>query len=119
LRNVFTAYATITVIAIVANAASALWNVTRATFIVDNMAEVGVPEPWLPWLAALKTAGAAGLLLGLLGVPYIGTAAAVGLVLYYIGAVAVHFPRRAYRLIPFPAAYLGLAGAALVLTVVR
>ena len=37
------------------------------------MARAGVPELWLTTLGALKTAGAVGLLLGLVGVPLIGT----------------------------------------------
>ncbi|QKV97017.1 DoxX family protein [Streptomyces sp. NA02950] len=113
----FTGYTIITVIAIVANAASAIANFTRVKVILANMAELGIPQSWLPWLGALKTAGAAGLLLGLLGVRSIGVAAAAGLVLYYLGAVAAHFPRRVYRLLPFPGGYLALAVAALVLAV--
>jgi hypothetical protein len=41
-------------------------------------------------LGALKLAGAAGLLVGLAGLPAIGIAAATGLVLYFIGAVIAH-----------------------------
>jgi DoxX-like family len=39
---------------------------------------------------ALKTAGAAGLLLGLIGVPVIGTAAAIGLILFFVCAIYTH-----------------------------
>jgi hypothetical protein len=41
-------------------------------------------------LGVLKTAGAVGLLLGLVGVPLLGTAAAIGLVLYFLGALTAH-----------------------------
>jgi uncharacterized membrane protein YjjP (DUF1212 family) len=80
---------------------------------------VGLPQTWLPWLATLKAAGAAGLLLGLLGVPVIGAAAATGLVLFFVGAIAAHIRARVHHNILFPACYLGLAVASLALAVVR
>lgn len=40
-------------------------------------------------MGLLKAAGAGGLLLGLTGVPLIGTAAAIGLTLF-VGAVVTH-----------------------------
>ena len=70
-------------------------------------------------LGALKAAGAAGLLLGLLGVRFIGVAAAAGLVLFFIGAVAAHIRARVYHNIAFPGGYLGLAAASLVLAAAR
>jgi uncharacterized membrane protein len=55
------------------------------------MARAGVPESWLTFpIGTLKTAGAAGLLLGVAGVPLIGTAAAIGLVLFFTCAVYTH-----------------------------
>lgn len=77
----FTAYVIITVLTIVANAGIAVADLARAEFVLANSAEVGLLQSWLPWLAALKAAGAAGLLLGLLGVEVVGVAAATGLVL--------------------------------------
>jgi len=50
---------------------------------------VGVPMKWLPWLAACEFAGAGGLLLGLAWPPP-GIAAAVGVVVYFVGAVVAH-----------------------------
>jgi hypothetical protein len=67
----------------------------------------------------LQAAGAAGLLAGLLGVPLIGVAAAVGLVLFFIGAVVIHLRARAYRSLPSPAFFLALAIATLAVTVLR
>jgi hypothetical protein len=115
----FTAYATITVATILANTAIAVGDFLRAEFVLANSAEVGLPQTWLPWLAALKAAGAAGLLLGLMGVPVIGVAAATGLVLFFIGAVAAHIRARVYRNIAFPGGYLALAAATLALAVAR
>jgi uncharacterized membrane protein YjjP (DUF1212 family) len=115
----FTAYAVTTVIAILANAAIAIADFFKAAPVLANLDEVGVPRTWLPWLTALKAAGAAGLLLGLLGVPVIGVAAATGLVLFYIGAVAAHIRARVYYSIAFPGGYLALAAASLILAVAR
>ena len=59
----------------------------RAKWVVRPLADYGVPRAWWPWLGAAKAAGAAGLLVGLF-VPVIGVMAVIGLVLYFIGAVA-------------------------------
>ncbi|WP_037604395.1 DoxX family protein [Streptacidiphilus rugosus] len=114
-----TAYVIVAGVFVVVNAASAAANFTRAEFVVANMAELGIPQSWHPWLGALKVAGAVGLVLGLLGVPVLGGAATVGLVLYYLGAVGAHVPRRAYRLVPFAGVCLALATAVLWLAVLR
>ncbi|MEV1167657.1 DoxX family protein [Nonomuraea sp. NPDC049784] len=88
----------------------------RAKFVLANSAELDIPQSWLPTLGALKAAGAAGLLLGLLGVPAIGLMAATGLVLYFAGAVIVHVWAHAYVKIAIPGLFLALAAAALALT---
>ncbi|MFJ5675855.1 DoxX family protein [Streptomyces sp. NPDC093097] len=112
-------YMIITGLAIVANAAIAVADFGRAPFVLANSAAVGVPRSWLPWLGALKGAGAVGLLLGLLGAHALGVAAAVGLVLFFVGAVAAHIRRGVYHNLAFPAGYLGLAAASLVLAFER
>ncbi|MGP4092071.1 DoxX family protein [Streptomyces sp. KR55] len=112
----FTAYVLITAITIAANAGIAVADLSRARFVLANSAEVGVPESSLPWLAVLKASGAAGLLLGLLGVQFLGMAAALGLTLFFIGAVAAHIRARVYYNIAFPAAFLALATTSLALT---
>jgi hypothetical protein len=116
---VFTVYVIVTVMAVIANTAISVADFMRAGFVLANSAEVGLPRSWLPWLGALKAAGAAGLLLGLLGVRFIGIAAATGLVLFFIGAVAAHVRARVHHNIAFPGGYLGLATAALVLAAAR
>ncbi len=113
----FTLYAIITGAAVLANAGIAVADVLRAEFVLANSAAVGLPPASLPWLAALKAAGAAGLLLGLLGVPFIGVAAATGLVLFFVGAMAAHVRARVYSTIAFPAGFLALAAASLVVGV--
>jgi hypothetical protein len=115
----FTAYMIITVTTILANAGIAVADFFQAKFVVANSTEVGLPQTWLPWLAVLKAAGAAGLLLGLTGVTVIGVAAATGLVMFFIGAIAAHIRARVYHNIVFPGGYLGLAAASLVLAAAR
>jgi hypothetical protein len=50
---------------------------------------IGVPFQYFPALAACEFAGAAGLVLGIWS-PAVGVAAAIGLVIYFVGAVAAH-----------------------------
>ena len=68
---------------------------SRAKWIVQPMADYGVPSSWWPWLGTAKAAGAAGLLVGLF-IPVIGVMATIGLVLYFIGAVATVLRARMY-----------------------
>lgn len=82
------AYVIITVITIVANAWATATDLVQPKWLLATMDEVGVPRSWLPSLAALKAAGAVGLLLGLLGLWPLGIAAAVGLVPFFAGALA-------------------------------
>jgi hypothetical protein len=86
-----TAYLVVALLAIAANAFSGVAALVHFRPIIPGMARAGVPESWLTFpIGTLKTAGAAGLLLGLAGVPLIGTAAAAGLVLFFVGAVSIH-----------------------------
>lgn len=105
----------VTIVAIVANAALAVAAFTQAKFLVANSDQVEVPRSWLPWLGGAKAAGAAGLILGLSGLRFIGIAAAAGLVLFYVGAVIAHLRARVLYNIAFPAGFLVLAVATLAL----
>ncbi|MBC2875019.1 MULTISPECIES: DoxX family protein [Streptomyces] len=111
-----TAYAVVTVLTIAANAAIAAGDYAKLEFVLANSAEVRVPRSWVPLLATLKAAGAAGLLLGLLGVRPLGLAAAVGLVLFYTGALIAHVRARVFHNIAFPGTYFALAVGTLALT---
>lgn len=84
---------------------SAFSLLTRKAFVVDSLADYGVPESWWPWLGTAKALGAVGLLVGL-AVPTVGVAAAAGLVVYFTGAVATIVRARAFGHIPFPLLYL-------------
>ncbi|BAU84749.1 integral membrane protein [Streptomyces laurentii] len=86
----------------------------RATFVVGPLAEYGVPRATWNLLGAAKLAGAVGLLVGY-AVPAVGVAAAIGLVLYFAGAVVTVLRARAYGHIPFPLIYMAPAVAVLAL----
>jgi hypothetical protein len=116
-EKVFAAYVIVTVVTIVANAWAAVADLVRARFVLANMEEVGVPEPWLAPLGILKGAGAAGLLVGLLGMRPVGIAAAIGLVLFFTGALATHIRAHVFHTIAFPGAYFALAIASAALAV--
>jgi len=87
-----TAYLVAALFTAAANAFSGIAAIAHFKPIIPPMARVGVPESWLAFpIGTLKTAGAAGLLLGLLlGLPLIGTAAAIGLVLFFVCAIYTH-----------------------------
>ncbi|MCX5142004.1 DoxX family protein [Streptomyces sp. NBC_00338] len=101
-----------TVACVVANAFIAIADYARAPFVLANSAGVGVPPAAVPYLATLKLAGAVGLVVGLLGVPWLGLAAGIGLTVFFVGAVLAHVRARVFRNIAFPGGYLLLAVAA-------
>ncbi|NKZ03456.1 DoxX family protein [Actinomadura latina] len=111
----FITYVVVTLVTVAVNVAIVVADVAKAEFVVANSAEVGLPRSSLPLLAALKGAGAAGLVLGLLGLDVIGIAAAAGLVGFFVIAVAAHVRARVFYNIAFPGAYLALAVASLIL----
>ncbi|MQA98308.1 MAG: DoxX family protein [Streptosporangiales bacterium] len=116
------AYVLVTLVAVAANAFSGFAAMTRFRPVMATlgpaMERTGIPESWLAFpIGTLKAAGAAGLLLGLLGVPLIGPAAAAGLILYYVCAAFTHlrvadYSPQFYLAIGF---FLPLAVAALAL----
>ncbi len=113
----FTAYLVVTLVAIAATAFSGVAALVHFKPILPGMAKAGVPESWLTFpIGTLKTAGAVGLLLGLVGVPFIGTAAAIGLILFFVCAVYTHIRAADYS-VQFGLAngFLVLAAATLVL----
>jgi hypothetical protein len=102
---------------VVVNGAAAIADFARAPFVLKTSAQVGVTPKWIPLLGLLKGAGAAGLLAGMSGMPVIGTAAAAGLVLFFVGAVAFHIRARVFHNIAFPTFYLIVASASLALSI--
>lgn len=57
--------------------------------VMESMAHVGVSKSLIPVLALLEILGALGLLIGI-WVPVLGLLAALGLTLYFLGAVLAH-----------------------------
>lgn len=100
-----TAHLVVTILAAAWVAFSAVSLFAHAKWVVEPLADYGVPRSWWPWLGTAKAAGAVGMLVGLF-VPVIGVLAAVGLVLYFIGAVITVIRARSYAHIPFPLLYL-------------
>ncbi|MEV6878147.1 DoxX family protein [Amycolatopsis sp. NPDC051128] len=98
---------------IVLNAVIGLADLVKARFVLATSGAVDVPPGWLPMLGSLKLAGAAGLVLGLSGFRAVGVAAAIGLVLFFVGAIAAHVRARKFATGVAPLAFLGLAVASL------
>ncbi|MEV8399779.1 DoxX family protein [Streptomyces niveus] len=111
----FIAYAVVGILLAAALSASAFFMASRSEAITTNMAKLAIPDSWLPRLASLKAAGALGLLVGL-WVPFLGAAAAVGVVLYFVGAVIFHVRAKDYAFAP-AAVFIVLAVAALILRI--
>ena len=113
----FTAYVVVTLLAIAAYTFSGVAALVHFKPILPGMAKAGVPESWLTFpIGTLKTAGAVGLLLGVIGVPLIGTAAAVGLILFFVCAIYTHMRAGDYSpQFGLAIGFLLLAVAALVL----
>ncbi|MDX6350005.1 MAG: hypothetical protein QOF84_4795 [Streptomyces sp.] len=112
----YAAYVAVSAVVVAYCVFSAVMDFIRYEPILVSMTKAGVPHSWLPRLGALKAAGALGVLLGLIGVPWIGAAAAVGIVLFFVGAIATHVRARDTSF-GLAAAFLALALAALVLGV--
>ena len=109
----FTTYLIVTVLTAAANIFSATCDFVRYEQVSIAMAKAGVPESWMTTLGILKAAGALGLLVGT-GMPLIGTAAAAGLIVFFVGAIITHLRARAYSF-GLAIVFLLLAVAALAL----
>jgi DoxX-like family len=109
----FTVYIIVAILTAAANIYAAVVDFRRPGWVLDNMTKWGGRHSWLFTLGALKAAGALGLLVGIC-VPAMGIAAALGLVFFFVGAIAVVLRARWYSHLPWPATYLLLAIASLV-----
>lgn len=109
-----TAYVIVTVIAALWVGFSAFSLLRRAPFVVDPLIEYGVPRTWWTPLGLAKAAGSIGLIAGL-WIPALGIAAAVGLILYFLGAVVTVLRARSYKTVAFPVLYLLPVAVALAL----
>jgi hypothetical protein len=112
------AYLAVTVLFALMTAFSAVMKIRRDPNVVKIIHEVvGVPMKYFPLLTACEIAGAAGLILGI-WFPPLGVAAGVGLVLYFVGAVASHLRVRDFKGIGPAAFMLAMSAAALALRIV-
>lgn len=114
----YIAYVVITLTTAIVTGGIAIADFVPAGFVLANSAEVGVPRSWLPALGVAKLAGAVGLVVGLLGLPAVGIAAAGCLVLFFVGAVLTHLKAHVLYNIAFPGAFLCLSAASLTLMLV-
>lgn len=104
-------YLIITILAALANGYAASLNFVGAESVKLVADRVQVSRGWMVPLGTLLAAGAVGLLAGF-AVPTLGTAAAIGLVLYFICAVSAHLRARD-RQVGGAVFFLLLAAAAL------
>jgi DoxX-like protein len=111
----FAVYVVVTLAAVAANTYAAAVDITEAEWVVANMTRLGVPQTWLFSLGVVKAAGALGLLMGI-WIPAIGVAAGVGLVLYFLGALATVVRARWFAHY-YAAVWLALAATSLALRV--
>lgn len=72
---------------------SAVGKLRRMPQVVESMHHVGVSDSQIPLLAVLELLGALGLLVGI-WVPVLGWLAALGLTLYFLGAVIMHVRKK-------------------------
>ena len=113
----FSAYLILTALAAAALTFSASADFVRYQKVMINMARANVPESWLTRLGIAKAAGALGLVVGIV-IPPIGVAAAIGVILFFVGAIITHIRARWFSF-GFPATYLLLGVGALVMGLVR
>jgi hypothetical protein len=109
------AYLATTILAALANGYAASLNFVGAESVKVVADRVNVPRRWMVPLGTLLASGAVGLLTGF-AVPALGTAAAIGLVVYFICAVTAH-SRVRDRQIGGAVFFLVLAAAALATSV--
>jgi DoxX-like family len=107
----YVTYVVITIVAALATGYAAVLNFVGAESVKVVAERVQVSRGWMVPLGTLLAAGAVGLLTGL-AVPALGTAAAIGLVLYFICALTAHLRVRD-RQIGGAVFFLLLAAAAL------
>lgn len=112
----FIATVVVSVLLALAAIGSALGKLSKSPKVVEGLTGAGVPVSWFPFLATAELAGGVGLLVGL-GIAPLGMAAAIGLVLYFVGAVAAHVKAGDTKGIGAPLVLAIIAGAALALRI--
>jgi len=85
----FAAYLTVTIVAAVFTGIAAVTYLIGHDYPKAQADMKRIPRSWVPVLGMLLAAGSVGLLAGF-AVPLLGTIAAGGLVLYFVGALVAH-----------------------------
>jgi DoxX-like family len=107
------AYVAVTIVVALANGYAASLNFVGAGSVKVVADRVRVSQRWMIPFGVLLASGALGLLVGF-AVHALGTAAAIGLVLYFICAIGAHLRARDYGGLGGAVSFLVLAIAALV-----
>ncbi len=107
-----TTYFVITILAAAANGYAAALNFVGAESVKVVADRVRVSTKWMVPFGILLASGAVGLLVGF-AVPALGTAAAIGLIVYFICAASAHIRVRD-RGIGGAVSFLAVAAAALI-----
>lgn len=107
----FAAYVICTCLAALACGYAVYLNVTHDRLVVDTAQRLNLPVSLMTPFGVLLGSAGAGLLAGF-AVPGLGTAAAAGLVAYFVIALGTHLRARDFQL-AWPLMYLSLATAAL------
>ncbi|MFF4653634.1 DoxX family protein [Streptomyces sp. NPDC001380] len=110
------AYAALAVLLSLVLVASGRGKLVKDERVTSSLDGIGIPRGVFPVLAGLEFAGALGLLIGA-GFRPLGIAAAVGVVLYFAGAVIAHLRARDVKGAPVPGVLLAVSAAALALAV--
>ena len=110
----FIAYVVIAVLLSLMLLMSARGDIIRDPKIIEPLKAIGVRDSWFLPLGLVKIAGALGLLAGIVYRP-LGIAAAIGVVLYFLGAVITHLRAGDKKGVGIPAAIMLVAAAPLVL----
>jgi hypothetical protein len=111
---VFAAASIMSVLLAALLAYSAVTKLSHEERFVQGYVRVGVPEDKLDYLAIILLAGAAGLVLGLFWAP-VGVAATIGVVLYFLAAIASHIRADDTEHLPAPLVIGAIAAATLIL----
>ncbi|MFG1927092.1 DoxX family protein [Cryptosporangium sp. NPDC048952] len=109
----FAAYVTVTIVAAFLDGSAAVTYLIGHDYPKAMVRMKRLPLWWMPLLGSLLAAGSIGLLVGF-AVPWLGTLAAVGLVLYFAGALVAHL-RVGSRKLAGWAVFTSVAVATLVL----
>ena len=107
------AYVAVTVTAAVFTAIAAVSYLIRHPYPLSQIDMKRLPRSWVPMLGALLATGSLGLVAGF-AVPLIGTLAAAGLVLYFVGALIAHLRVGSRKLVGWAVFFVTVVAALVV-----